>query len=200
MPELLQVFSQVARPIILQHFKVNSCIASTLVTIKVLQHFGVAAEPFPVVAYVFNPAYIACLERGDRPSDDLTQKELIRWLDQRHAWSIACGVPGGKTGDDSVGWEGHLVTVIRHAHIFIDASIDQVNRPARKINFPPVIVANAPQGFLDGKESVWYSINKSALEYKPIINDRFTHSGDWNLPARTDPVAKQIVSLMEDLL
>ncbi len=84
--EVLGALAPIVRPEILQDFRRDSCIGSTKVLIEVLKHFGISAEPMPVQAYVYNPHFLAALERGDHPPQE--PAELTSWFETRKAWAI----------------------------------------------------------------------------------------------------------------
>ena len=54
---ILNGIERVARTEILRDYRPDSCIASSRIVLRVLQHYGYNAEPLTVRAMVFNPAY-----------------------------------------------------------------------------------------------------------------------------------------------
>jgi len=88
--DLLSRYAQVARPIILEHFRLDSCIASTAITKGVLEHFGLKAVPYPCRATVYNAAFTKKLR--DTRRFPKNQQECLEW-EGEGAWSVGIGFP-----------------------------------------------------------------------------------------------------------
>jgi hypothetical protein len=142
-PEILAVlqrFAKVAYPIIRESFRVDSCIASTAITINVLSHHGIKAIPFPCSVFLMNAKFVELVER-------LRRKPTPQEFDEYGAWTVGVGLapPGVKM-------VGHLVAMVEDKYL-VDASLTQGNRPAKQIEVPPVLVARIPRNFRRGKET-----------------------------------------------
>jgi hypothetical protein len=59
--QVLEVFSEVARPVIRQWYRVDSYIGSTRTTVDALKRFGIAARPVAVAMWAGNQEYLDCL-------------------------------------------------------------------------------------------------------------------------------------------
>ena len=134
--ELIRRYVEVARPIILDDFAPNCCIAATAITLGVFRSLGIRAEPFSCRVVIFNRAFIDRSERAGRVPQ--TPAEVREWTGDGLSWSLGVGWPAPHL----TGWPGHLVALVEDA--LIDASIEQANRPAKGIVLPPVLAAKAP--------------------------------------------------------
>jgi hypothetical protein len=93
-----------ARPIILEDWRADSCIASTAICIDVLDYFGLDARPLACRTVVWNRQ----LESG--------------------CWSVGIGHGDKRQG----GWPGHLVALAA-GDLLLDLSLDQASRPQHNI-------------------------------------------------------------------
>lgn len=138
---ILEAYARVARPRIKERFGVDSCIAATRITIQVAERFGLSAVPVSVVARAMNAEYMACEARFGRVPKN--RREFDEWCEEYGAYVARVGDPDRSDGS------GHLVAVVE-GHTLVDASIDQIARPAHGLRLPPVLLAEARPGFRDG--------------------------------------------------
>ena len=166
--DLLQPVADAAREAVLERCEPKSCIATTRVVIETLRYFGVQARPWAVNFRVFTPsAWQATLDGvpvADWPED---------------AWSA------GMTAatDEQV---GHVVATA--AGCLIDASADQIGRPAKGI--PPVapLVFRLPDDWdpAPGRDAVLVEAEGCHLVYGASGSRVYaTQSPNWR---RDDPV------------
>lgn len=186
---VLRTIRDHARQEVLKHFRIDSCIASTLSVIRVLDHFGYRAEPLAVRTMIFNSRFVNAINAGERPENFKDWK--VKW----NAWSIGLGVP--KQGEACV---GHLVAVLPKQRLLVDASLDQANRPNHDIILPSVFVSKVRREFLNtATEYAVYTVNNCVIRYeRDIENVTYLMSNDWNLPGRTDEIVSSLVKLVEE--
>jgi hypothetical protein len=193
MPSLAHVLKgieSVLRQEILKGFRPDSCIATTRAVIRVLRNFGYHAEPFAVTAIVLNPTMAKYVEAGTNL--DAGDPGFKQWCKETGAWSV--GVGGGEVDARGVpGYGGHLVAILPHRNILIDASIDQAARPAKQIHFPRALIGPYPAGFLEGGQLHLHADNGSVLIYEKIVNESFRTSPDWKDKTRTRAAVKQTI-------
>jgi hypothetical protein len=199
---VVDTIEKVAREEIRKDFRADSCIASTRVVIRVLKHFGIEAQPFPVKLMVFNAAFVRQLELGNRPPQGETQ--LAAWCEKYGAWSVGVGFnPSDPTaGAGDPGYVGHLIAVLPTYWLAVDASADQADRPRHGINMPGVMTFPITPKFLNGQGSVFAASPDGAfLEYKPDLgNLGHRVSPDWNDKTRTKRSIKAIIRAVESSL
>lgn len=183
-PKPVRLLTQHARPIILTRFRRDSCIASTAISIKVLQHFGIHAWALPVHMTAFNQTYIEMMEKlQGREGDEVPVEEQQYWLD-RGAWSI-------EVEDSSV---GHVVACTKK--VLIDMSIDQATRPAKNIFLEPLTMELRP-GFFEG-ELNFTEMNETLVAYQANPGrTTFLESKDWTDALRHDRLVDEIIEVME---
>lgn len=124
------------RPLILQRFRPDSCIATTRAVVEVLHYFGQAARVQPVRVCAWNAEAAALVA---------AKVTMSAW--PRSAWSV------GVTGTDQVApdgvWDGHLVAVTT-THL-VDASLDQFSRPHKGIVLDAAAFELAPDWATAGR-------------------------------------------------
>jgi hypothetical protein len=195
-PELrriLWVIRDHGRAEILKEFRLDSCIGSTRVVCKVLDHFGYRAVPFGAKVHVYNPVMTKAMARGIKFPDS-GSPELHRMLDLIGGWSVGLGET--PVDADPV---GHLVALLPKEKLIVDASLDQANRPQKQIELPPVLIAHVDDDFIAGKspDTLMYNGCKLVYHAEPG-NTVYKQSGDWNIPNRTKHAIKAIIKLVEE--
>jgi hypothetical protein len=181
---------------ILEDFRVDSCIATTRATIRLLRHYGYDAAPCPVRLFAFNKQYLDQLEKGTRPPTD--PGALSAWCDLHKAWSVGLGVPVPGKQD---GYEGHLVVLMNEPRrLLIDGSADQVSRPKHGILVNSPIVSPCPEGFPIKKKSSIELLGDHGelLIYEPIDNQRWRVSPDWNNKKRTQRALRKTIDYLDE--
>lgn len=122
---------RLARPIILERWAADSCIASTAIGIEVLGYFGVWAHPMSVRVAAYNATAARLLGEGVDP------EEVKRTPG-------AYGVGVGFENDEHLAdarpnrWPGHVAILLDEAPWLVDLSIDQASRPMHDLPVEPM--------------------------------------------------------------
>lgn len=194
---ILDGLTQHARPLILDHYRADSCIASTRVAIEVLRYFGLNAEPLPLLVLAFNAEAARMIEEGaDLPT---VHAETLKYStdDPGGPWTIAVGTGRQARHSGDEGWAGHLVAAIPDLKVVIDLSIDQINRPHKTMNFTPVwsIVpeddwwaGEVNNAFFRTDEDCLLILDRNALD-----PDGYKASTNWTMKDHSKTAIKQIV-------
>lgn len=123
----------IAREEILKVFTPESCIASTRITLDVLQYFGVPGKPIPVAVTIFNEEARQILDRDglDAVAAAVNARST---QDVDGPWTIGLGVatPAREPG------AGHVAVAIPSLSTIVDLSLDQANRARKNITLGPV--------------------------------------------------------------
>jgi hypothetical protein len=185
---VLDAFKVMARQEILKHFREDSCIASTKITIRVLEHFGYEAYPQPVDTAIFNPTFVRLVKAGYHPPQD--PDALAKWCEVTGAWSV--GIGGGEVG--------HLVAILPKYTLLVDSSISQANRYHHGISLPFVLVEKLA-GTDKGLIQATYRVNKCLVRYH-FVKDRSTYlnSPNWKYKSQTDEATYAIIRYIEPRL
>src|SRR5262249_46198670 len=83
------------RPAILEHYRVDSCLASARVAVEVLHPFAIPAQPLVVSTIAFNKAAYAHVEKGDLEGGKRSMEEFYS-IDG--SWSVGIGLPDNLPG------------------------------------------------------------------------------------------------------
>lgn len=185
--KILDLYKTVARREILKYFREDSCIASTRITIRVLNHYGYKVEPLPVECEIYNPKWVDCVMSGFHPPIQ-NELDLKNWCERHGAWSVGIGIEQKNT-------IGHLIAILPRYNIIVDASLSQANRPAKNISLPPVFVGNLTA-------SVWmYKINKCLVLYRPNTDNKsYLESPNWRYDSQTEEATEAIIKHIDSRL
>lgn len=157
-----------ARALMLQHWRPDTCIASTAIALKVLDHYGIPAQPLVVRAGVYNATLWEHIvaSNGEWPSPE--EVESVR---ERGGWSVMLGWnpnpehEGGVGSIDTsrMGWSGHLVAIVQpqreERRGLLDLSLDQATRPEKNIHTRPFLGDQVDQAFLEGNDQLIYTFS-----------------------------------------
>jgi hypothetical protein len=184
--EVLKLYARIARPVILEYFRKDSCIASTRITVEVFTRLGFKAIPLPSQAQIYNRKFREILEREKHWP---TKEEMKKWITQG-AWGIGIGFGDHKGG----GYVGHLVAIVENKYL-VDSSLDQAERPHKEIFFPVILVAEINRDFGRGKEKHTIVNDRgTVMVYEPKIKDRkWETSPDWTDTSRHMPAVMRIL-------
>lgn len=178
---LLQAVADAARAAVLRRFRPDSCIATTRVVIETLRYFGVPARPWAVNMIMFNaaawPLAVAKVPATDWPED---------------AWSVGFAAAGfakdGTADPDNV---GHVVALAATpaGRRMVDASIDQVGRPAKGIPAMRPMIGDVPAEFDPADQSVGLVLHEAGVTviYTGSASRVFATSPHWR---RADPTVR----------
>lgn len=109
--EILEVFAEVARPMILQFFPPNSCIAAARTTLECLKRFSVDAYAEPVRFVVKIEELNLAFTTG------LSEDERRRAISDADSWFDAATRESG--------WNGHLIVLAVNRRYLVDPTFDQ---------------------------------------------------------------------------
>jgi hypothetical protein len=178
----LSIIGSHARDLVLQRFKINSCVASTRVVTRVLREFGYEADPLMVRVRLFNRAYVEAVKRGDS-------------LEQAERAGAKCVCIEHEDGSP-----GHTVAIIKSNRTLIDIALDQANRPAKGIIVPEFVITQVCPEFLTGEYMLRFEHEDVGclIEYTAFPDDhRWRVSPDWQKKSRTDPIVQQLVDAIK---
>lgn len=181
---ICELLCEVARPLILKEFRVNSCVASSRVGKRVLDHYEIPSKPIAVKIDVFNSQYCSLLqERGDFPS---TEEGWIEWRDLG-AWNV------GIDNEDL----GHIVLIVR-GNTLLDLSMDQMSRPDKKIILNPSGFS-IPDDFVSNPQwAVFQDVYGCVARYMAQPeNKAFSTSRDWTTKSRTTKIVQNVINLID---
>src|SRR5262245_48001780 len=134
---VLDVLHRHARPLILKHYRKDSCAVSTRVAVETARAFGIRAKPLAVDCLCYNAKaqeqMVANVPKDDWPDD---------------AWSVGIS---HMEESDAGGLGRHVVALIDGDH-FIDLAADQFDRPAKNLRVPEPVIGPASPEFLAGDE------------------------------------------------
>ena len=180
-------FAAVARPAILRDHTQDSCIASTWITIDVMQHLGIPADHLEVRLSVGNAAYRALVEQFGPPTNS---EQLESWERDHGARAVGVGFD-----QDTSGLGGHLVAVVSGEYL-VDASIDQVADPQYGLVPPPVLWGRADPRFLSQFQLAQrLDTDDLFVEYSHhIIQVQYRRLPDWGHNPETDGAVARILA------
>jgi hypothetical protein len=183
--ELLSELCNVARPIILERFRPDSCIVSTRIAIDVLDYFGIKAKALPVKLGAYNPLAWESVEKGVEPD----------W--NGGAWGVGIGTasPIAFTRQSPSGVDGHLVALVEDTTL-LDLSIDQASRPAKGITLAPYFGAIRPEnlaGFEEGEGLVFRVDGDCRIVYWRHPERFHLQAPDWTDRSRRKDLVGRII-------
>jgi len=183
---------------------VASCILSSRIGVEVLRYFGIDARPEPAGLDVLNAVMLEGISRGLTAEQIVAEYGDDAWAisvdeDERHRLVEPVRVTDSRRPG---GWSGHMVvwaplTVaslpewggpVTQSYALIDLSLDQANRPHRRIVLEPSWTAT-DDGFLRGEPVVAYDDNQGCgirWWHRPG-NLGYRHGRSWQI--RTDTAA-----------
>jgi hypothetical protein len=193
--EIAMVVYDVVRREMRKYFIKSSCIATTRIVVNLFEHFGFEAAPIHVDTSVWNPAWVNALRCGDQPPYSLSKEATDRWMDERAAWNVGTN---DAAMDEPV---RHLVAYIPALSCLIDASIDQFNRPARKINLPKCVRFYIDPESLNSAHTWRIQRNSCWIYYSRVVDDReaWRLSSDWTGNAGTAAVQSALIRRVEKI-
>lgn len=185
-------FTRVARPVILDYFAPNCCVAATAITIGVFRALGIPARPCTCRVSIFNRAYVDRSQREGRIPQGL--EETRAWCADGVSWAVGVGY-GADSGEG--GWPGHLMAVVAGS-VLVDASIEQANRPQKDIVLPPVLAVPAPADFLLERSRFYlHSTDGGLVIYEPLADRSWRRAPDWVHRDRHERAIERIVDALK---
>lgn len=119
-------FCLVGKPILRRYFRVDSCIGSVNVALKVMNRFGIKAVPRATRTFLFNAAMV---EEMGRRGPDAAAQPMSSYPPE--CWSVGLGHLDEKTEPGK--WNGHLIAIVADS-VLLDPSLDQAARPERGLD------------------------------------------------------------------
>lgn len=187
---VIDILTDVARPIMLQHFRLDSCIAASREGQIVLEYFGVESYPVEVEVVAYNKLAFDALNEGVAPA----------WEDG--AWSVGVTrTPKDVSLPDKKWYGAHVI--LTAGDYLIDLSADQLDRPKKNIQAAPVAVhLDMPRFVLGEPAFVQSDEPETTIIWKYLRpQDRsFQDSPDWKDRNRhKEPVGKIIRAIKREL-
>lgn len=197
---VIDTLVEVGREPILEHFTLDSCIASTRIALDVLEYFGVHGKALPLTMLLLNGEAISLIE-GGMAMDDLGQHLLQYPADQEGGpWSIGLGAGG----DPMPGkWAGHLVVELVRDRVLVDMSADQISRPHKQMHLEPMVwqVDDEPWWLGQETRSKFQVYENAAGHRLAVMFDReppdpegFKRTQNWRRKARGDTLVIPMVT------
>jgi len=185
---LISEFLSYARPLILEYFDPDSCIASTRVTIETMKYFGLDFKPLVTQALVFNkPAWTHFRD------NELEVNDMEAWGEIDGSWSVGLGFPPNK---NYKGFVGHLIAHSKSLSIIIDCSLDQATRPKHGIIVKPMAFTINKELFEKGNV---FTLDDTVLFYRTMINPTFQSAPDWKLESKWRPIVTECINYLKDI-
>ncbi len=175
------------RPLILEQFVLNSCIASTAIAIDALREMGIAAYPLKVRTSVINAAMLAKIEQEGRMPQNAEERRL--WQHENGAYSLGIGYEMGD-GQPSV----HLVAILPEEMLMLDITLDQASRPQHNILLHPGY-GPVTEEFLSGAEPLTFMASRGVLvryDADPQ-DDYFKQAPDWTKVERREKILQKVM-------
>lgn len=192
---LVDAAGPIIRPLVLDWFSADSCVATTRITIDVLAYFGIVAKPLPVRAVIFNSEALLLLEQGASP-EGLHEAVFARSVAEPGGpWTMGLGF--GMAEDDAN--EGrHVIAWLPRLSMAADFSVDQASRPHKGLDLPPLAFPTPPSTMEEGHVfgctvSQPAPYGPAAVEYQ-VTTDWFTKSPNWRRASTGTPDARSVFS------
>jgi len=185
-PRIVDVFSQIARPIMRQFMDASSCIASARCTIEVMKLFQLRSQEIPVAFALQVPAR--------------KYARISGWTEEQRA---EMRKTAASYQDLPIkGWNGHLLVLVENRWV-IDPSIDQADAPEFGVSIPPEVFTFSTQGnkwnpFDQFEMQLGLTLDngdQASLMYRRIENTEYLETEAWNdegLPALAKAIAVQM--------
>jgi len=165
----LGVIAVATREIVLAEYQRDSCISSSLIGQRVLDHYKVKARAVASVVAAYNDPGLQMSRTNIPPS---------QWPDE--AWSV--GVQGsGVMNLDTKRYDGHVVLILKpqgSPRVLLDLSADQLDRPERGLRVPGPVAVELPRFWTpeDPAEVTIETPEPTHLRYFPLMG-----GDDWTL-------------------
>lgn len=174
------------RPAVLGVFTPNSCIATTKVTVGVLDYLGIRAKAWPCALLIANQPGARILVDGN----DLLPEE-IEQLKEAGGWAVE--VAGTGRSDPATNrWDGHLVTLASFDDgvWLLDLSLDQARRSTRMIDVVPTAV---PARSMNPDEPIVARVESCLVRWTGITSTGWRQHKDWRNDKITGPITAHLI-------
>ena len=177
---------RVARPIILEMFNKDSCIASTRIAIDALRYFGITAVPMSLSTTIYNSCAVEAFKQGKAIASIVNFQSALCANKTSEAWFVMIGTGLSEQDPNNPTWAGHLVAVIPDETVLIDLAIDQASRPAKNIDLEPFWLRIPQEDWWKGTDPV---VEFSDISGSELVLDRrcsdpsgYLTSPNWDVP------------------
>lgn len=184
--KVVESLVRVARPIILEMFNKDSCIASTRIAIDALRYFGIAAVPMALSATIYNACAVEEFGQGEAITSIANFQSALRVNEPSGAWSVMIGTGLSEKDPNNPTWAGHLVAVIPETTVLIDLAIDQASRPSKSIDLEPFCLQIPQKEWWKGTDPI---VEFTDISGSLLVLDRrcpdpsgYLSSPNWNVP------------------
>jgi hypothetical protein len=189
--DLISRLAPVVYPAMREEYTHDCCIAAASILKRVFAIYGYRAIEVPTQLEVYNAAMVKALDSQVRIPDKGPARE--RFFDITGAWGIGItresqAVAAAK-GIASFG--GHLI--IKVGPYLLDPTIQQCNRPEKKIVLPPMLATRAAEFVRDG--TVDLSCGSCVVRYTLTDNFTYRSAPDWK--RRTTPFPETVRKIID---
>jgi hypothetical protein len=185
---LLARLAPVVREEMLKVAAPNCCIATVAVLRRVFRHYRFEARAVPVTVIIRNRRMVEAIAKGMPIPDD--PRRLHEWMEATGSWSVGI-VPESAQVVDYPCYGGHLLCHVQD--VFVDASLDQANRPQYGIVLPAFIGVTSNPEFLAGRQMLQGTMNDCEVTYRPLRDASWRRSADWMDAARYRSAVNAII-------
>jgi len=169
----LAAIQTIVRPAVRDRYGLHSCISTVRAGLEVLRRLDVAARPVAVETFVFNAAFVTRARELDRLPRDRAESD--RWFEEVGAHSI--GITGLAQANGRH-WAGHLCILLEN-QLLVDASLDQIARPAYGIVPPPLLLLETDAAFREGRVRLADTHLGAEFVYRCYPDDRGYEQREW---------------------
>ena len=190
--EVIDAYVRLARPIMVKAIGRQSCIASTRITIEVMDRFGIPAEPAPCKLIAQCEALMLAYVSGFNGEEKRAMSRKAKSFVTR------------RVNPRDPGWCGHVVAVVE-GKLWLDASIDQIHSPELGFEIPHEVLlipldpkVPIPDTAIEAVVDV--GEHRVKLNYIPSGDYSFVDTPAWEFDAGMELIVDCIVNaIVEDL-
>lgn len=172
---------QSLRPLILEYFSRDSCVATARIVIDTLDYFGIVARPLAVEAIIFNGEARAIIQSGSSLAELYQVMASIPLSRRGGPWTLGLGL-----NDDPKVAAGHVVVHVPSVSELLDLSIDQASRPQKGLVLSPMAIPLAGSAFADDPSATVAlevpqpdGFSPAYIEYRHALRPLFQRSPNW---------------------
>lgn len=184
---VLEAITTHARPVLLEEFRADSCIASTKIGIDVLAYFGLRGQPLALSAMLFNAEAVQMLSDGTSMEELHDIMKAIPADEPGGPWSLGLGVGAGQPNT----WPGHLVISLPAYGTIVDLSADQASRPHKNLTVQTFHATITNEPWWTGEDPVvMFTTDEGAtvlLDRRSPDPDGYRRSPNWRLEGNSTP-------------
>jgi len=188
--------SYMTRAVMLNEVGYESCILTSKLISELFRRLGITCMPITLGVDAFNKAAWERVQRGEKVSDHTDPEDD----------AYVCRIPHDPERHSEEALQGHLAVVVRNRYL-VDASIDQLSRPARDLYIEPVILTFGTdedsvtfEDFIGGEAAHCLLPNGGALIYHPHPEDLEYQSGVDFQPIDTDAKSQHVLDSVYGLV